>query len=88
MTKEYFTECELKTFIQTSNIYQIVLGDDETRYMILYSNNKEIIYFYSMKTHESYSLKTIATMYTQEEFSSAILYAMLKDNRGFYKDEN
>ena len=49
MKKEYFTEYELKTFIQTSNIYQIVLGEDETRYMILYSNNKEIIYFYSMK---------------------------------------
>ena len=79
MTKEYFTDYELKTFIQTSNIYQIVLGDDETRYMVLYSNQKEIIYFYSMKTHEPYDLKTMAAMYTQEEFSSAILYAMLKD---------
>ena len=88
MTKEYFTEDELKAFIQTSNIYQIVLGDDETRYMILYSKQKEIIYFYSMKTHEAYDLKTIASMYTHEEISSALLYAMLKDNWGFYKDEN
>ena len=82
MTKEYFTEYELKTFIQTSNIYQIVLGEDETRYMILYSNNKEIIYFYSMKTHEPYDLKTMAINYTQEEISSAILYAMLNNNYG------
>ena len=79
MTKEYFTEEELKAFIQTSNIYQIVLGDDETRYMILYSNQKEIIYFYSIKEYKAYDLKTIASMYTDEEFSSAILYAMLKE---------
>ena len=79
MTKEYFRDYELKGIIQTSNIYQIVLGDDETRYMILYSNKKEIIYFYSMKTHEAYDLKTIASMYTHEEFSSAILYAMLRN---------
>ena len=79
MEKEYFRDYELKAFIQTSNIYQIVLGDDETRYMILYSNNKEIIYFYSIKEHKAYDLQTIASMYTDEEFSSAILYAMLKD---------
>ena len=88
MTKEYFTEDELKTFIKTTNIYQIVLGDDETRYMILYSNNKEIIYFYSMKTHEAYDLKTIAINYTQDEISSAILQSLLNDNFGRFKYEN
>lgn len=82
MAKEYFRDYELKSIIQTSNIYQIVLGEDETRYMLLYSNQKEIIYFYSMKTHEAYDLKTMASMYTDEEFTSAILYAMLKDNYG------
>ena len=81
MTKEYFTEDELKTFIQSSNIYQIILGEDETRYMILYSNNKEIIYLYSMKTHEAYDLKTIAINYTIDEISTAILYAILADRR-------
>ena len=79
MTKEYFTECELKIFIQSTHIYQIVLGEDETRYMILYSNNNEIICFYSMKTNKLYDLKTIAINYTKDEISSAILYAMLKD---------
>ena len=88
MAKEYFTEDELKTFIQSSNIYQIVLGEDETRYMILYSNQKEIIYFYSMKTHEAYDLKTIAISYTKDEISSAILYAMLNGNYGRLIYEN
>lgn len=81
MTKEYFTEFELKTIIQSSNIYQIVLGEDDTKYAILYSNQKEIIYFYSMKAHEAYDLKTIAINYTKDEISSAILYAILKNRR-------
>ena len=73
------TEDELKSLIQTSNIYQIVLGEDETRYMVLYSDQKEIIYFYSIKEFKAYDLKTMASMYTDEEFTCAILYAMLKD---------
>ena len=88
MTKEYFREYELKGIIQTSNIYQIVLGEDETRYMILYSNHKEIIYFYSMKTHEAYDFKTITINYTKDEISSAILYAMLNNNYGRLNYEN